>query len=62
MCMPPNKLNPNKYFKEMLNICTKEKLEDISMGMSSDYTEAIINGANNIRIGSLLFGEREKNN
>ena len=57
-----NKLNPNKYFKEMLNICTKEKLEDISMGMSSDYKEAIINGANNIRIGSLLFGEREKNN
>ena len=46
----------------MLNICIKEKLEDISMGMSSDYKEAIINGANNIRIGSLLFGEREKNN
>lgn len=62
MCMPPNKLNPNKYFKEMLNICTKEKLDDISMGMSSDYKEAIINGANNIRIGSLLFGEREKIN
>ena len=53
---------PSKYFKEMLNICIKEKLEDISMGMSSDYKEAIINGANNIRIGSLLFGEREKNN
>ena len=44
----------------MLNICTKEKLEKISMGMSNDFKEAIMCGTNNIRIGSLLFGEREK--
>ena len=60
MCMPPINKNPKKYFKDMLAICTKEKLEKISMGMSNDFKEAIMCGTNNIRIGSLLFGEREK--
>ena len=60
MCIPPINKNPKKYFKDMLNICTKENLKKISMGMSNDFKEAIIYGANNIRIGSLLFGKREK--
>ena len=34
-------------------------IKDISMGMSNDYKEAIVCGSNNVRIGSLLFGERE---
>lgn len=34
----------------------------LSMGMSSDYRVAIEEGSNMVRIGSLLFGEREKNN
>lgn len=33
-------------------------LQILSMGMSSDYTIAIEKGSNSIRIGSLLFGER----
>lgn len=33
----------------------------LSMGMSSDYQMAIEEGSNMIRIGSLLFGERKKN-
>lgn len=28
------------------------------MGMSSDFEKAILNGANVVRIGTLLFGER----
>lgn len=32
----------------------------LSMGMSSDYRIAIEEGSNMVRIGSLLFGEREK--
>lgn len=32
----------------------------LSMGMSSDYRIAIENGSNMVRIGSLLFGAREK--
>jgi PLP dependent protein len=32
----------------------------LSMGMSGDYTIAIAQGSNMVRIGSLLFGERNK--
>ena len=32
---------------------------ELSMGMSADFKEAIIEGATFVRIGSLLFGERE---
>jgi pyridoxal phosphate enzyme (YggS family) len=34
------------------------KFQFLSMGMSSDYTIAIAEGSNMVRIGSLLFGER----
>lgn len=34
------------------------KLKTLSMGMSSDYKIAIEEGGNMVRIGSLLFGER----
>jgi PLP dependent protein len=33
----------------------------LSMGMSSDYKIAIEEGSNMVRIGSLLFGERNYN-
>lgn len=33
-------------------------MDYLSMGMSADYYEAILEGANMIRIGSLLFGKR----
>ena len=59
MCMPPADEKPRKYFENMRYICNKENIKDISMGMSNDYKEAIICGSNNVRIGSLLFGERE---
>jgi PLP dependent protein len=37
------------------------KLQTLSMGMSSDYTIAIEEGSNLVRIGSLIFGERQNN-
>ncbi len=40
--------------KKMDNV----NMEFLSMGMSSDYTEAILEGANMVRIGSALFGPR----
>ena len=33
-------------------------MDILSMGMSSDYYEAILEGANMVRIGSALFGNR----
>ena len=38
------------------------KLQILSMGMTSDYKIAIEEGSNMVRIGSLIFGEREKKN
>ncbi|GAV21801.1 YggS family pyridoxal phosphate-dependent enzyme [Carboxydothermus pertinax] len=35
-----------------------EKLQYLSMGMSNDYKVAVEEGANIIRLGTLLFGER----
>ena len=58
MCMPPAEKNPKKYFENMYQLCKKENIENISMGMSNDYKEAIICGATTVRIGSLIFGER----
>ncbi|MBK7307620.1 MAG: YggS family pyridoxal phosphate-dependent enzyme [Chitinophagaceae bacterium] len=37
------------------------KLKTLSMGMSADYKIAIDEGSNMIRVGSLLFGERNYN-
>ena len=37
---------------------TNLQLQTLSMGMSSDYKIAIEEGSNMVRIGSLLFGER----
>jgi PLP dependent protein len=38
----------------------KSSFKNLSIGMSSDYEIAIEEGGNMVRIGSLLFGEREK--
>lgn len=62
MCIPPFDENPIPYFGEMKNIYNeykqKYKLTTLSMGMSDDYKEAIENGANMIRVGRRIFGER----
>ena len=55
--MPPAE-KPSKYFENM-RIYVKREYENISMGMSNDYKEAIICGATTVRIGSLIFGERK---
>ena len=33
---------------------------ELSMGMSADFEQAILNGSTNIRVGSTIFGAREK--
>ena len=58
MCLPPINKNPTIYFKEMKDLCHKNNIYNISMGMSNDYEEAIMQGATNIRVGSYIFGER----
>ena len=45
----------NNYFS------TNQDFSEISMGMSGDYEIALKDGSTIVRIGSLLFGERNKN-
>ena len=58
MCIPPNNLKSNDYFREMKDLNIKFKLQHLSMGMSNDYLNAIQNGATFVRIGSKIFGSR----
>ena len=58
MVIPPNDNNPKKYFKSISELNKSLALQDLSMGMSADYVDAINHGATFVRIGSSIFGER----
>ena len=58
MIIPPNDQNVKKYFKYLNELNKSLALQDISMGMSADYIEAIKHGATFVRIGSSIFGRR----
>tara|TARA_B100000989_G_scaffold293246_1_gene270340 strand:- start:2270 stop:2929 length:660 start_codon:yes stop_codon:yes gene_type:complete len=58
MCIPPFGENSKKYFKEMNIINKSLNLNELSMGMSSDYLLAVDNFATYLRIGSNIFGNR----
>ena len=58
MCIPPFDDNTSKYFSEMSNLNQKINLQEISMGMSSDYLNAIGYNSTYLRIGTNIFGER----
>ena len=58
MCIPPINEPSEIFFKEMSEMNKKLNLEELSMGMSSDYLHAIKNSATYVRIGSNIFGER----
>ena len=47
------------YFKQVADLFREYKGEILSMGMSGDYKVAIEEGADCIRIGSAIFGERD---
>ena len=58
MCIPPANKEPDKYFKEINLLNKKFNLQEISMGMSSDYLKAVENSSTYLRIGSSIFGQR----
>ena len=56
MCIPPNNMNPDPFFDKMLSIRNSLSSSlSLSMGMSSDYREALEKGSNLIRVGSKIF-------
>lgn len=63
MTMPPLENEPEKnraFFKELKYIGNKLNLHEYSMGTSHDYQIALEEGATWIRLGTMLFGERQQ--
>ena len=58
MCIPPLDKSSDIFFKEMNILNQNLNLEELSMGMSADYLDAIKNSATYVRIGSNIFGKR----
>ena len=58
MCIPPIDDNSAIYFKKMLDLKQKLNFNELSMGMSSDYLDALHHGSTFLRIGSDIFGKR----
>ena len=58
MCLPPISNEPEKYFSRMSYLNKKFNFKESSMGMSSDYLEAVQYNATYLRIGTSIFGER----
>ena len=58
MCIPPLNEPSEIFFKEMNELNKKLNFKELSMGMSSDYLNAIQNCATYVRIGSNIFGQR----
>ncbi len=62
MTISPVKLDLSQrrmLFRECRVLADKLNLKDCSMGMSSDWEEAVEQGATWIRLGSLVFGNRD---
>ncbi len=58
MCIPPFDKDSSIYFKEMKIISKNLNLKELSMGMTSDFLNAIDYFSSYLRIGSGIFGKR----
>jgi pyridoxal phosphate enzyme (YggS family) len=59
MCIPPVDEPPSPHFALLRKIAERNGIATLSMGMSSDYEEAIQIGATHVRVGSAIFGHRD---
>ncbi|WP_341893969.1 YggS family pyridoxal phosphate-dependent enzyme [Ferrovibrio terrae] len=58
MCIPPAEEEPAPHFALLHKIAKRNGLEQLSMGMSSDFETAVMLGATHVRVGSAIFGGR----
>jgi len=58
MCIPPIKEDPEEHFIVLNKLAKKNKMFQLSMGMSSDYKKGVLHGATYVRVGTALFGNR----
>ena len=59
MCIPPVDEDVAMHFALLNSMAKRLNLSKLSMGMSSDYTDAIGFGATSVRVGSAIFGARD---
>ena len=59
MCLPPMDENSDKYFKLLKKNSDDLNLKELSMGMSSDFDNAVMNGSTFLRLGTIIMGERK---
>ena len=59
MCIPPINESPKKHFQLLSNLSKDLGINGLSIGMSSDYLEALEYNPMYIRLGTALFGKRE---
>ena len=58
MCLPPLDNKTSTYFKNIKNMNDNLNMNELSIGMSSDYLEALDFKATFLRIGTKIFGDR----
>ena len=60
MCIPPVDQDAEPHFQMLRDMAERNGLSVLSMGMSGDYETAIRCGATHVRVGTALFGERNR--
>ena len=58
MCIPPIEDDPKKHFIKLQKLARQNSLTELSIGMSGDYMQALPFKPAYIRLGTILFGER----
>ncbi|WP_339108706.1 YggS family pyridoxal phosphate-dependent enzyme [Thioclava sp. GXIMD4216] len=59
MCIPPEGAPARPHFDALAEMAGRNGLWGLSMGMSSDFEDAIAAGATHVRVGSAIFGARD---
>ena len=57
MAIPPAGVEASPYFALLAELARRHDVTGLSMGMSGDYTSAVMLGATVVRVGSALFGD-----
>ena len=60
MVIPPFEDDPSPHFALLAKIAERNGITGLSMGMSADFETAIAFGATHVRVGTAVFGTRER--
>ena len=58
MCLPPKNSDSLQYFKLLQGNLDRLNLNELSVGMSADFENAILSGSTYLRLGTAIMGDR----